>query len=190
MIESIIDSDAKKSVAAFARMGVLKETADLEKVRAKCQQNYDTGKLLVKKRKKRKKDKYNRVQNKDHEEELEARLEARMEEKPVINGPSTEVKDSEVLDSFTLQSEYAFVARALSQMDGVGKGLDPEFDFISAAAPYIVEVKGTGRYLADEARKVFSFVYDDNGILAKEMKLFKSLGFDPAVQKKKENAPL
>ena len=54
VIESIIDSDAKKSVAAFARMGVLKETADLEKVRAKCQQNYDTGKLLVKKRKKRK----------------------------------------------------------------------------------------------------------------------------------------
>ena len=190
VIESIIDSDAKKSVAAFARMGVLKETADLEKVRAKCQQNYDTGKLLVKKRKKRNKDKYNRVQNKDHEEELEARLEARMEEKPVINGTSTEVKDSEVLDSFTLQSEYAFVARALSQMDGVGKGLDPEFDFISAAAPYIVEVKGTGRYLTDEARKVFSFVYDDNGILAKEMKLFKSLGFDPVVQKKKEKAPL
>ena len=51
-------------------------------------------------------------------------------------------KDAEVMGFFTQQSEYAFVARALSQMDGVGKGRDPEFDFISAAAPYLVEVKG------------------------------------------------
>merc|ERR1711982_287276 len=54
-------------------------------------------------------------------------------------------------------------------------------DFISAAAPYIVEVKGTGRYLLDEAVKRLSFVYDPEvGILAREMNVFKSLGFDPA----------
>ena len=54
VIESIIDSDAKRSVSAFTRMGVLKDNADLEKVQAKCQQNYDTGMLKVKKRKRRK----------------------------------------------------------------------------------------------------------------------------------------
>ena len=36
-------------------------------------------------------------------------------------------------------------------ISGVGKGLDPDFDFLSAAAPYmLVEIKGTGRYLVDE----------------------------------------
>jgi len=56
---------------------------------------------------------------------------------------------------FTLPAEYAFVGRALSQMDGVGKSLDPEFDFVSSAAPWMVEIKGAGRYLKDEAIKWF-----------------------------------
>lgn len=181
VVESIIDSDAKKSVAAFSRMGVLKDNADLEKVQAKCQQNYDTGMLKVKKRKKRGSSKYSSNEDTDTTE-----LEARIEQagKPSNTTESTsevKVKDTEVMGYFTLQSEYAFVARALSQMDGVGKTLDPEFDFISASAPYLVEVKGTGRYLIDEAKKRLKFVYDpDNGVLAKEMALFKSLGFDPA----------
>jgi hypothetical protein len=98
--------------------------------------------------------------------------------------PAEDVNDAEIMGYFTLQSEYAFVARALSQLDGVGKGLDPEFDFISAAAPHLVEVKGTGRYLVDEMKKRLKFVYDpDDGMLAKEMALFKSLGFDPAATK-------
>ena len=61
--------------------------------------------------------------------------------------------DTEVMSYFTLPTEYAFVARAISQMDGVGKSLDPEFDFISNAAPFIVEIKGTDLYLKDEAIK-------------------------------------
>jgi len=39
-------------------MGVLKDGADLANVEAKCQSNYDTGKLKVKKRKKRKSARY------------------------------------------------------------------------------------------------------------------------------------
>ena len=185
VIESIIDSDAKRSVSAFTRMGVLKDNADLEKVQAKCQQNYDTGMLKVKKRKRRKNSKYtssSAVTADTSEARIE--LEARIDEAGTPSnstGSDTEVNDAEIMGFFTLQSEYAFVARALSQMDGVGKGLDPEFDFISAAAPYLVEVKGTGKYLVDEAKKRLSFVYDpEDGILAKEMKLLKSLGFDPA----------
>ncbi|KAL7543055.1 hypothetical protein ACHAXR_012347 [Thalassiosira sp. AJA248-18] len=179
VIESIIDSDAKKSVSAFTRMGVLKDNADLEKVQAKCQQNYDTGMLKVKKRKKRKSSKYRSTVDTD-DEKLKARIEQAGKPSNTTDS-SPEVKDAEVMEYFTLQSEYAFVARALSQMDGVGKGLDPEFDFISAAAPYLVEVKGAGRYLIDEAKKRLNFVYDpENGILSKEMELFKSFGFNPA----------
>ena len=185
VIESIIDLDAKKSVAAFSRMGVLKDNADLEKVQAKCQQNYDTGKLKVKKRKKRSSSRYSRSDQQTSFADadsgaLEMRLEA--SDQLLITKQSTteDVKDAEVMGYFTLKSEYAFVARALSQLDGVGKSLDPEFDFISASAPYLVEVKGTGRYLVDEARKRLGFIYDpDDGILAKEMALFKSLGFNP-----------
>jgi len=58
--------------------------------------------------------------------------------------------DAEVMSYFTLSAEYAFVARAISQLDGSCKSLDPEFDFISNAAPYIVEIKGADLYLKDE----------------------------------------
>jgi predicted unusual protein kinase regulating ubiquinone biosynthesis (AarF/ABC1/UbiB family) len=196
VIESIIDSDASKSVSAFGRMGVLKDNADLDKVRAKCQQNYDTGMLKVKKRRKRSNGgarsggrEESRTET-DETVDLEGRLdEASMkllldETTAQPPPPAEDVNDAEIMGYFTLQSEYAFVARALSQLDGVGKGLDPEFDFISAAAPHLVEVKGTGRYLVDEMKKRLKFVYDpDDGILAKEMALFKSLGFDPAATK-------
>jgi predicted unusual protein kinase regulating ubiquinone biosynthesis (AarF/ABC1/UbiB family) len=54
---------------------------------------------------------------------------------------------------FSLPAEYAFVARALTQMDGCGKSLDPEFDFVTSAAPWIYEIKGAGKYLQEEALK-------------------------------------
>ena len=192
VIESIIDLDAKKSVSAFSRMGVLKDDADLDKVLAKVQSNYDTGKLKVKKRKKRQSARYRRdVQQSSKEVSTTVDLElatstldnttsAPLEKPSNATTISPEKEDPEVMEYFTLQSEYAFVARALSQMDGVGKGLDKEFDFISAAAPYLVEVKGAGRYLIDEAKKKLKFVYDPyDGILAKEVALFKSFGFEP-----------
>jgi hypothetical protein len=91
-----------------------------------------------------------------------------------------EVKYSEVMEYFTLQSEYAFVARVISQMDGVEKGLEPDFDFISAAASFLVEIECTKWYLVDEIKKRLKFVYDpDDRILAEETSLFKMLGFEP-----------
>ena len=181
VVESIIDLDAKRSVAAFQRMGVLRDGADLDKVQAKCQQNYDTGKLKVKKRKRRKNStKYRSGSSEDRNAELEARIDQSRQALAVSEGFETaEVKDTEVMEYFTLQSEYAFVARALSQMDGVGKGLDPEFDFISAAAPYIVEAKGVEKYLQDEARKRLSFLYDmEESVMSVQKSLFKNFGFD------------
>ena len=34
------------------------------------------------------------------------------------------------------------------------RNLDPDFEFISSAAPLIPEVKGTSKYLADEVDKL------------------------------------
>lgn len=65
-------------------------------------------------------------------------------------------KNSEVMKYFTLPTEYAFVGRALSQMGGVGKALDPDFDFISSAAPWIFEIKGTSKFLREAAEKWLS----------------------------------
>lgn len=71
---------------------------------------------------------------------------------------------------FTLPAEYAFVARAISQMDGVGKSLDPEFDFISSAAPFIVEIKGTDLYLKDEVAKFIRSCQDRINTCCGELK--------------------
>jgi hypothetical protein len=49
VIESIIDAVALRSVAAFGRMGMLKDNAVLSKAQAKCQQTYHMGMLKVKK---------------------------------------------------------------------------------------------------------------------------------------------
>jgi len=135
VMESIIDLDARKSVMAFRRMGVLKDTADLRKVEAKCQQNYDTGMLLVKKRKKRSSTRYGNSSSSSSSSsssksnssmtqryddiELEKRLDDASSSSlaPTAVG-GEKVNDVEIMGYFTLQSEYAFVARALSQLDG------------------------------------------------------------------------
>ena len=65
-------------------------------------------------------------------------------------------------------------------MDGVEKGLEPDFDFISVAASFLVEIECTKWYLVDEIKKRLKFVYDpDDRILAEETSLFKMLGFEP-----------
>jgi predicted unusual protein kinase regulating ubiquinone biosynthesis (AarF/ABC1/UbiB family) len=78
------------------------------------------------------------------------------------------VSDAEVLQYFTLPAEYAFVARALAQLDGVGKFLDGDFDFISSAAPWMFEIKGVAKFLQEEAAKRWSrFVKRGNNVRTK-----------------------
>lgn len=57
------------------------------------------------------------------------------------------------VEDFQLPATLAFVSRAMSQMQGVGLGLDPDFEFVAATAPFLPEVKGTQRYLEDSLRK-------------------------------------
>jgi len=160
VIEGIIDRDAKSCVDAFIKMGVLLPDADLDIVQRKVQNNFDTGYIKVKNKRINKKKNQNQVPFPKNDQMNDS------------NETEEQVKDSEVMKYFTLPAEYAFVARAITQMDGVGKGLDPDFDFISACAPYIVEIKGTDVYVKDSIRKKLIMP-----VLDMQSNIFKSLGF-------------
>jgi predicted unusual protein kinase regulating ubiquinone biosynthesis (AarF/ABC1/UbiB family) len=139
MMEAIVDTDVNRSIDAFLQMGVLKEGADLEKVRAKVSDNYKTGKIKANRKRLLKKGYVFRDTCPS----------------PTTNDAATTpgVSDAEILQYFALPAEYAFVARALTQLDGVGKSLDSDFDFISSAAPWMFEIKGVAKFLQEEAAK-------------------------------------
>jgi len=164
VIEGIMDLDAPGCVQAFDQMGVLVKGADLDIVTRKVQQNFDTGKVKVKKRKS-----MNEGETYDLTTEsngMVSEIESSENQKKPLAQNAETVQDKDVMPYFTLPAEYAFVARALSQMDGVGKSLDPEFDFISASAPYIVEVKGVKTFVVDKVAKL-------------EAEWIEKLGLDP-----------
>ena len=181
VIEGITDMDVDNCVTAFDRMGVLVDNADLEKVKRKVKSNFDTGKIKVKRKKMKKMGITDNMKLETGEDNEPGDISSE-----VIRFNSTTAEDSikeneriddaEIMSFFTLPAEYAFVARAISQMDGVGKGLDPEFDFISASAPYLVEIKGGERYIFDEAKKFIKKI--DKKALEWQMKLFRKAGFD------------
>lgn len=151
IIEAIIDMNVDRSIEAFQKMGVLVDGADLDKVRAKVEENYRTGKVKANRKKLRRKG--YKFKDGDHNEEGATTIPGLSATNATIVSKETKAKDSEVMSFFSLPAEYAFVARAITQMDGVGKGLDPDFDFISNSAPYIVEIKGADKYLKEEAIK-------------------------------------
>ena len=45
---------------------------------------------------------------------------------------------------FRFPATFTFVMRAFSTLEGVGKGLDPEFNFMEAAAPFAAQLMNTG----------------------------------------------
>mmetsp|Transcript_24641 Transcript_24641/g.58485 ORF Transcript_24641/g.58485 Transcript_24641/m.58485 type:complete len:1014 (-) Transcript_24641:68-3109(-) len=158
IIEAIVDTDVDRSIEAFQKMGVLVDGADLDQVRAKVAENYRTGKVKANQKKLRRKG-YVFRDDKKKEKTPSSSLSASSGNNNTdtsaakTESAATDANDAQVMSYFSLPAEYAFVARAISQMDGVGKSLDPEFDFISSAAPYLVEIKGADKYLADEVMK-------------------------------------
>jgi predicted unusual protein kinase regulating ubiquinone biosynthesis (AarF/ABC1/UbiB family) len=189
VIEGIIDYDVDKCVNAFQRMGVLADNADLAKVKRKVNDNFKSGKIMVKEKKQRKKAGQTSI---SYDESAAAASTLREDSKPslakiqnanIAEGEDDEkINDAEIMSYFTLPAEYAFVARAISQMDGVGKGLDRDFDFISAAAPWLVEIKGGEKFVEDEAKKFVSSLF--KGVLDYQIMVFKSAGFQPDEYKK------
>ena len=147
IIEAIVDMDVDKSIVSFQKMGVLKDGADLDAVRAKVADNYRTGKVKANRQKLVQKNyRFNDVDTSG----------ANFNTDTVTTTTNATTTDAQVMQYFTLPAEYAFVGRALSQMDGVGKTLDHDFDFVSSAAPYIVEIKGAKKYVQDEMKKRLS----------------------------------
>jgi len=134
-IQAIVDLDAKACVKAFEKLGAVKEGADLAVLEAKIADNFRTGKVKSKRSKRKA----------DYEE-------------GETSGPP---KDSEVMKNFVLPSQLAFVARALTQMRGVGIMLDEDWEFIDLVADQVVELqmeKGAGLgYLAGQFFKQFQF---------------------------------
>lgn len=147
IMEAIIDMNVDRSIEAFQKMGVLVDGADLSLVRAKVAENYRTGKVKANQKS---------LRRKGYKLKEDTLTVSSLERNSSSTTESKKVRDAEVMSFFSLPAEYAFVARAISQMDGVGKGLDPEFDFISNSAQYIVEIKGADQYIKEEAVKFFS----------------------------------
>ena len=155
IIEAIIDQDVDKSIEAFQTMKVLVEDANLDLVRKKVADNYRTGKIKAN-QKTLKRRGYKRNDGKP-DSSISAGVgvpEDATAVETLRSKKETRQDDMEVMSFFTLPAEYAFVGRAISQMDGVGKGLDPDFDFISSSAPYIVEIEGASKYLKEQALKI------------------------------------
>ncbi|KAG7372691.1 hypothetical protein IV203_018834 [Nitzschia inconspicua] len=155
IIEAIVDTDVDRSVQAFQKMGVLVDDANLDVVRDKVAENYRTGKVKANRKKLRRKGfTFRHDDNNNNDDDDDAKLDEGNVTASANVTATTGGNDAKVMSYFSLPAEYAFVARAISQMDGVGKSLDPEFDFISSAAPYLVEVKGADLYIKDEILKV------------------------------------
>jgi predicted unusual protein kinase regulating ubiquinone biosynthesis (AarF/ABC1/UbiB family) len=155
IIKAIIDMDVDRSIDAFLKMEVLNENANLDKVRAKVAENYRTGKVKAN-RKKLTRRGYKFATTEENVNATYTATHATSRNSATTassNSTTAKAKDMEVMSFFSLPAEYAFVARAISQMDGVGKGLDPDFDFISSAAPYIVEIEGADKYVKEEVIK-------------------------------------
>ena len=158
IIEAIVDMDADKSIVSFRKMGVLNDHADLDAVRAKVAENYRTGKVKANRQRLLQKNyQFNDVGPIHSNANMNSDARHFSSTRAVA---TTAVTDAQVMQYFTLPAEYAFVGRALSQIDGVGKILDRGFDFVSSAAPYIVEIKGAKKYVQDEVHKKLSNVYN------------------------------
>ncbi len=199
VIEGIVDTNVDNCVSAFTRMGVLVDGADLTKVKSKVQKNFETGLIKVKRKRKKSRGKSGSSLASDDDsssnadvlssntivksEELNPIAISSSSTSPIKTEAKTsneeDINDAEIMSFFTLPAEYAFVARAISQMDGVGKGLDADFDFISASAPYLVEIKGGEKYVADEVKKLIS------PVLKWQNNLLKRAGYDPLAKKNK-----
>jgi len=118
VIQSIMDFDAKACVDAMQKLGSLKGDADIKKLETLIDNNFKTGKVKSR-RSKRKKDYV--------PEDGEA-----LKKLP---------KESEVAGYLQLPSQLAFVARALTQMAGVGKMLDEDWEFIDLVAEKVPELQ-------------------------------------------------
>mmetsp|Transcript_45882 Transcript_45882/g.107184 ORF Transcript_45882/g.107184 Transcript_45882/m.107184 type:complete len:546 (+) Transcript_45882:314-1951(+) len=113
VIKAILASDAGECMKAFDELGVISPRADRSKLQAIIEQNFATGRIGKK---------------------SAAGPEGKPEDKASGRGGEA--------DYLQLSSIYTLVFRALAQMGGVGKSLNPNFEFINEVAPFVAEFDG------------------------------------------------
>jgi len=116
VIQSIVDFDAKACVEAMDKLGALKEGADRSVVERTIENNFKTGKVKSK---------------------ASRRKRELTEEEKNMKPPS----QAETMKYLQLPPALAFVARAVTQLSGVGVMLDPEWEFIESVAPKVPELQ-------------------------------------------------
>eukprot|EP00929_Paragymnodinium_shiwhaense_P060214 TRINITY_DN30097_c0_g2_i1.p1 TRINITY_DN30097_c0_g2~~TRINITY_DN30097_c0_g2_i1.p1 ORF type:complete len:621 (+),score=189.02 TRINITY_DN30097_c0_g2_i1:68-1930(+) len=124
VIQSIMDFDAKACVVAMQNLGALKKEANIKALETLIDNNFKTGKVKSKRSKRKQ----------EYVPEDGVALDKIPQEK-------------EVAGYLQLPSQLAFVARALTQMQGVGLMLDEEWEFIDLVADKVPELqveKGAG----------------------------------------------
>jgi len=143
VIKAIVDFDARACVAAFDELGILAPGADRIAVQRTVRRNFETGK----------------VTSRASRDKQAGRARAAAGPGEALGddaGKLTSTTEAEKLDAslFVIPSVFAFVARALTQLEGVGKTLDADYEFVTLVAPKVVEVEGSGNYLKGELAKL------------------------------------
>lgn len=128
VIKAILASDAAACVRAFDELGIVSPRADRAKLLATIEKNFATG----------------RIGRRSGTAEAAAARKAQ----PQGGGGGNEA------DFLQLSSVYTFVFRALAQMGGVGKSLDPDFSFVDRVAPYVTEAEGVSFLLDAQLGKL------------------------------------
>lgn len=118
VIKAILASDAAGCMRAFDQLGIVSPRANRAKLRATIERNFATGKIG-------------------------ARAGASAADGAAAGGGSSGGE----ADFLQLSSVYTFIFRALAQMGGVGKSLDPQFEFVGQVAPFVAQMDG-GAFLA------------------------------------------
>ncbi|MFS8893105.1 ABC1 kinase family protein [Synechococcus sp. O70.1] len=135
MLAAVVAKDAEQVVALLVELGVLVPTADLAPVRRSVQY------LL------------------DHF--LDKPFSSKLDEISVA-AISEDLYELAYEQPFRFPATFTFVLRALTTLEGLGKGLDPEFNFIEVAKPFAEELMNSSQperetLLAQVSRQAVEF---------------------------------
>jgi predicted unusual protein kinase regulating ubiquinone biosynthesis (AarF/ABC1/UbiB family) len=61
-----------------------------------------------------------------------------------VSAISNDLYDIAYNQPFRFPATFTFVMRAFSTLEGVGKGLDPEFNFMEVAKPFAMQIMNNG----------------------------------------------
>ncbi|CAM6093474.1 unnamed protein product [Calypogeia fissa] len=137
----VYEKDPDKVLQAMVQMGVLVPTGDLTAVRRTAQffLNSFEDRLAAQRLEKEQREKEERDEELGFSKPL---TKAEKEEKKRVRlaAIGEDLLAIAVDQPFRFPATFTFVVRAFSVLDGIGKGLDPQFDISEIAKPYALEL--------------------------------------------------